>query len=122
MKNFRKLTVWQKGIEVVQMTYQLTKLLPINERFGLVSQMNRASVSIPSNIAEGCSRDSEKVFKNYLEISLGSAFELETQLEIVRLNYDDEKDQIVQLQIGINELQKMLSTLIVKLRKSIASN
>ena len=67
---------------LVTKIYKLTSSLPSSEKFGIVSQMNRCSVSIPSNIAEGCSKDSQKDFARYLQISLGSAFELETQLEI----------------------------------------
>ncbi len=66
------------------MTYGLTKLLPDSERFNLISQMNRAAVSIPSNIAEGGSRGSEKDYKRFLEYSLGSCFELETQCLIIK--------------------------------------
>jgi len=83
MKNFKKLKVWEKGMGIVVMTYQITGNLPVTERFGLVSQMNRAAVSVSSNIAEGSSRDSVKDFRHFLRIALGSCFELETQLLIV---------------------------------------
>ncbi len=66
------------------MVYEFTSKLPDSEKYGLISQMNRCCVSIPSNIAEGCSKDSQKDFIRYLQISLGSAFELETQLEICK--------------------------------------
>lgn len=79
MRNFRELEVWKNALELVKFTYSVTNNYPDNEKFGLVSQMNRAAVSIPSNIAEGCSRNSDKEFKRYLEIAIGSAFELETQ-------------------------------------------
>lgn len=73
---------------LVTKIYKLIFSLPTSEKFGIVSQMNRCSVSIPSNIAGGCSKDSQKEFARYLQISLGSAFQLETQLEIgVQLNY-----------------------------------
>ncbi len=78
MKDYRKLRVWKKGIEIVKLTYQLTKELPSEEKFNLVSQMNRSAVSIPSNIAEGSSRKSEKDYYRFLEIALGSSFELDT--------------------------------------------
>jgi len=86
--NFRKLNIWIEGIELVNKTYQITKTFPSEEKFGLISQINRCSVSIPSNIAEGSSKSSEKHFKTYLETSLGSAFEWETQLIIaLKLGY-----------------------------------
>ena len=75
--NFRKLKIWKYSIELVYKTYRITKTFPNDEKFGLTSQLNRCSVSIPSNIAEGSSKSSDKHFKNYLEISLGSAFEWE---------------------------------------------
>ena len=83
MRDFRKYTVWQDGIKFVKRIYKFSESLPKDEKFGLISQIKRASVSIPSNIAEGCSRNSEIEFKRFLEIALGSAFELETQLIII---------------------------------------
>lgn len=80
--NFRKLNIWKDAIAVTKETYSITKLFPKEERFGLTSQIQRCAVSIPSNIAEGTSRSSDKHFKQYLETSLGSAFEWETQLII----------------------------------------
>ncbi len=71
-------------MKLVEGTYKLTNMLPNNETFGLISQMNRAGISIPSNIAEASSRDSDKNYKRFLEIALGSAFELETQTLIVQ--------------------------------------
>ena len=84
MRSFRDLRIWQKGMEIVREVYMLTPLLPDGERFGLKSQLQQAAVSIPSNIAEGCSRESERDFKWFLHIAIGSAFELETQLTIVQ--------------------------------------
>jgi four helix bundle protein len=79
MRNFRKLDIWKDGIELAKETYLLSKLLPDEEKFGLKSQICRASVSVPSNIAEGCSRNSQIEYKRFLEIAMGSAFEMETQ-------------------------------------------
>lgn len=84
MKSFKKLKVWQNGIEIVKHTYLLTSLLPDEEKFNLSSQMKRSSVSIPSNIAEGSSRKSEKDYSRFPEIAQGSCFELETQLIIAQ--------------------------------------
>lgn len=83
MKDFKKLQIWQKGIEIVKLSYKLTEQLPSTEKFNLVSQINRAAISIPSNIAEGSSRRSERDYFRFLEIALGSCFELETQLIIL---------------------------------------
>lgn len=84
MRNFRKLKIWEQGIEIVKEVYKLSQKLPSEEKFGLKSQITRAAVSIPSNIAEGSSRNSEVEFKRFLEIAMGSLFELETQLIIVQ--------------------------------------
>lgn len=78
MRDFRKLDIWKNGIELVKQVYQLSNKLPSEEKFGLRSQITRAAVSVPSNIAEGCSRNSEVEFKRFLEISMGSLFEVET--------------------------------------------
>ena len=80
MRDFRKLDIWIESRKLVKDIYLLTNQLPNTEKFGLISQMNRCSISIPSNIAEGCAKDSQKDFIRFLQISLGSAFELETQM------------------------------------------
>lgn len=80
MKNYKELLVWQRGLAIVQATYEVVRQLPREETYGLRSQMTRAAVSIPSNIAEGSSRTSELEYKHFLEIALGSCFELDTQL------------------------------------------
>lgn len=82
MKNFKQLLVWQKGFELAVNSFKLTSAFPKEERFSLANQITRSAVSIPSNIAEGSSRTSEKDYHRFLEVSLGSAFELETQLLI----------------------------------------
>jgi four helix bundle protein len=74
MRNFKDLEIWKDSIQLVKEIYKLTVDLPNAERFGLISQMNRSSISIPSNIAEGCTKDSQKDFVRFLQISLGSAF------------------------------------------------
>ncbi len=114
--NFQKLKVWQDGINLVSENYKLTRKFPDFEKFNLVSQMNRCAVSIPSNIAEGSSKSSDKHFKQFLETSLGSAFEWETQL-IVAYNesYVDETS-FKDLEDKIHQLQKMLGKLIDNLK------
>jgi four helix bundle protein len=111
MKDFKKLKIWQKGMDIVTETYKLSNSLPRYEKFGLVSQITRAAVSIPTNIAEGSSRSSTNDYKRFLEYALGSAFELETLLlsirnsEIDTKNISDEK-----LMDLIIEEQKMLTS------------
>ena len=78
MNNYKELIVWQKARMLVKSAYTLTTQLPSEEKFGLISQMRRCAISIPSNIAEGASRTSNKEFAHFLEIAYGSCFELET--------------------------------------------
>ena len=84
MHQYKELKLWQKSIDMVTRIYALTRDFPQNEKFGLVSQINRSAVSIPSNIAEGAGRNSDKEFVYFLAIAHGSSFELETQLIISR--------------------------------------
>ena len=80
MRNFRELDIWNLSRDLVKEVYLLMKSMPDEEKFGLTSQIKRSAVSIPSNIAEGCAKKSNKDFSRFLEISLGSCYELETQL------------------------------------------
>ena len=115
MKDFKKLHIWQNGILIVKKAYKLTEQLPFNERFNLISQINRSAVSIPSNIAEGSSRRSEKDYFRFLEIALGSCFELETQLIIIdelKLTNNEKFEDILN-QIRIE--QQQISSLMQKL-------
>jgi four helix bundle protein len=115
MRNFKELYVWEKAMEVGVKTYILTGGFPSEEKFGLVSQLNRAAVSISSNIAEGASRSTNKEFRRFLEIAIGSAFEVESQIILaVRLNIISETEAS-ELLNALNELQKMLSVFIKKL-------
>jgi four helix bundle protein len=82
--SYQQLEVWQKAMDLVVLLYEYSKLFPKEELYGLTSQLRRAAVSIPSNIAEGQGRRSTKDFLNFLSISKGSLFELETQVEIAR--------------------------------------
>lgn len=106
--NFKKLIIWQESLELVIDTYTITKTFPSEEKFGLISQLNRCSVSIPSNIAEGTSKSTEKHFKNYLETALGSAFEWETQLILShKLEYIN-LEKFEELENKINRIQNMI--------------
>lgn len=109
MHNFKKLKIWQESIDLVKDSYKLTQTFPDFERFNLISQMNRCAISIPSNIAEGSSKGSNKHFNKYLEDSLGSAFEWETQLIVAfNENYLSEK-KFKELEHKITHIQKMIS-------------
>lgn len=111
MRKYKSLRIWQDGIKVVKHVYNTVDCLPTNEKFGLRSQMCRAAVSIPSNIAEGCSRKSQKDFSRFLEISLGSAFELETHFLILfELNLID-KEKLIDFNDVITRLQKQINSL-----------
>jgi len=118
MKNFKKLMIWQKGMDLVVMIYKLSNQLPETEKYGLRNQMTRAAISVPSNIAEGSSRKSKKDHVKFLEYSLGSTYELETQVTAVdMLNYGDEalRKEILK---GIDEDQKMIQSFINKVEGS----
>ena len=109
MRNFKKLDIWKNVIELTKLVYQLAQKLPSDEKFGLISQLRRSSVSIPSNIAEGASRKSDKDFSRFLMISLGSCYEIETQLLIsFDLNFIN-KEKLEELQNFLNQIIKMMS-------------
>jgi four helix bundle protein len=115
MHNFKKLSVWDKSIVLVKGIYLLTNKFPKTEQYGLASQMQRAAVSIPSNIAEGSAKSSNKEFARFLEISLGSIFELETLLIIAKeLNYINDEifnstdKQIQEVQLMIKSFKSRL--------------
>ncbi|MEJ7691658.1 four helix bundle protein [Daejeonella sp.] len=111
MHNFKELKVWQKSIDLTTQIYSALSCFPSDEKYGLVSQMKRAAVSIPSNIAEGCGRKSNKELKYFLSINLGSAFELETQLIVAhRLNLM-EQTKMNDIELKISEIQKMIFSL-----------
>lgn len=116
MRNFRELLIWQKGIEIVIAVYQLTVFLPKDEKYGLKSQLQRVAVSIPSNIAEGCSRNSERDFKRFLEIAIGSAYELETQLTITEKVNLVLKEKVTPILLLLTEEQKMINSFISSVR------
>ena len=127
MHNFKELRIWKDSIDLVEDIYLETKSFPKNEEYGLTSQMRRCSVSVPSNIAEGSGRGSDKDFKRFLSISLSSSFELETQLVIAnRLGFIEKKNYEKTME-NLRKLQKMIYTFrrklssIVKLKSYILS-
>jgi four helix bundle protein len=117
MRNFKQLKIWQKGLEIAIQTFKLVSTFPREERFGLTSQITKAGVSIPSNIAEGSSRSSEKEYSRFVEISLGSAYELETQILIAEAVNFGEHSVRDNLLCNIMEEQRMLVTFISRLNK-----
>ncbi|MDB5120949.1 MAG: four helix bundle protein [Sphingobacteriales bacterium] len=117
MHNFKELKVWKAAMEISKSVFIATRLFPSEEKFTLISQMMRSAISIPSNIAEGCGRKSNKEFYQYLNISLGSSFELETQLILAKefryisdSNFTPLQTQIIEVQRMITGLQKSLNT------------
>ncbi|SHE88004.1 four helix bundle protein [Psychroflexus salarius] len=113
--DYKKLNVWKESIELVKQIYLVTANFPKEEKYGLISQLRRASVSIPSNIAEGNSRSSDRDYKRFVEIAYGSALELETQLIIsVELKFIDENNEIFS---QLEQVKKLLSGFIKYLKK-----
>ena len=108
MHNFNNLQIWQSGMDLAQAIYQICDTLPNQEKYGLISQMQRAAVSIPSNIAEGAGRPTNKDFSHFIGIALGSSFELQTQILLAeRIGYIDNSTK-EKLNSAIDKLQKML--------------
>ncbi len=115
IRNFRDLDVWKKGIEIVKDVYKITSSFPQQEFYGLVGQMRRCSISVPSNIAEGFNRFHNKEYKQFLYIALGSCAELETQIEIAaEIKYIDEQKKTCLLE-KLDHESRMLRNLIKKL-------
>ena len=116
MKNFKELIIWQKGIEIVKKVYGLTKYFPSEEKFGIISQMTRAAVSISANIAEGSSRNSDKDYARFLQLALGSAFELQTYLVMVKEMQWVSVNEIIQVELILEEEIKMIHSFLKKLK------
>ena len=108
MKNFKELGIWKKGMDIATLSFKLVLSFPKEEKFGLSSQITRASVSIPSNIAEGSSRHGDREYDRFISFALGSCFELETQLLIAEaVNYGD-FDLRQSLLVIVGEERRML--------------
>ena len=121
-KNHKSLLVWQKSMQLVKEVYYLIKLLPREENTALADQMRRAVVSIPSNIAEGNARDSDKEFLHFLCIAQGSNAEIETQLMICRVLGYFSKEQAAKAMTLNAEVGKMLWVMTRNLRKRITGS
>ncbi|MDP3681674.1 MAG: four helix bundle protein [Flavobacterium sp.] len=118
--NFKNLKIWNLAMDITNDIYKLTSIFPKSEIYGLVSQMNRCSVSMPSNIAEGSNRG-DKHFQHYLNISLGSSFELQTQLLIASQNDYLSIEKTDEIENKIIEFQKMTTGFINKLDNNLSS-
>ena len=116
MRDFRNYQVWKDAISLVTDIYNLLSFFPMYERYALSDQIRRSAISIASNIAEGAARESKKDFSHFLQISVGSAFELETQLIIANnLNYIS-KDQLANILNKLVFIEKRINKLILVLR------
>ena len=115
IKDFKDLRIWQKGIEIVNKVYNITQSFPKEELYGLVTQMRRSAVSIPSNIAEGFTRKSNREYRQFSYIALGSCAELETQFIIAKQrSFFTDKD-IDTVLLELNYENRMLMVMIKKL-------
>lgn len=117
MSTFRNLLIWQKSMILVTTIYELTNLFPKHEIYGLTSQIRRSSISIPSNIAEGYGRDGNNDYLRFLNISISSLFEVQTQLEIAfNLKYIND-NQFNKINEESREIERMLSAFIRKVKE-----
>ena len=116
MKDFRQLKVWEKSHQLALSVYKATKEFPKEELYGLTSQIRRASMSIPTNIAEGCGRNTDKEFARFLQIAMGSASETEYQLILARDLEFLPTDSYEKLHNEVEEVKRMLASLLKTLR------
>lgn len=117
IKSYKELIVWQKSFELVKEIYNLTKFFPKEEVYGTTSQMRRSAVSIPSNIAEGYGRKSTKSYAQFYSIAFGSALELETQILLAKDLNLAPKSKFNKAEVLLNEVSKMLNSMLTKIRK-----
>ena len=119
IKSYKDLLIWQKGIDIVCMTYTLVSSFPKDELYALSSQIKRSSVSIPSNIAEGYGRQSTQSYIQFVKIARGSLCELETQLVVAnKLDFINDEKLFLELSIQIIEESKMINSFLNKLESS----
>ena len=122
LKSYKELIVWQKAVQLVEEVFNLTDGFPKSEIYGIISQMRRAAISIPSNIAEGYGRKSTKEYSQFYSIAYGSALELETQLIIAkRLKLADEKN-FNKSEYLLEEVLRMLNVMTSRMRKLSSDN
>jgi four helix bundle protein len=119
IKSYKDLLIWQKGIKIVVIVYELTEKFPKEEQYALTSQLKRAALSIPSNIAEGYGRNSTQSYIHFISIARGSLFELETQLIIAeKLKLIKNEKLFAELMNQIIEESKMINSFITKIESS----
>jgi len=121
MESFRELLVWQAGIKLVREIYLVSVGFPADERFGLTSQIRRAAVSIPSNIAEGWGRGSTKDYLRFLSVAQGSLREVETQLVIAQELGFCSSESVIKLEETVSQISRMLLGLRRSLEKRLSS-
>jgi four helix bundle protein len=118
MRDFRQLRVWEQSHKLALAIYEVTKGFPKEELFALTNQMRRSATAIPTNIAEGCGRETNKDYAHFLQIALGSAFELDYQILLSKgLSYFDEK-KYLELNDMVDKIRRQLAILIKKVRSS----
>jgi len=116
IRSYKDLLIWRKGMDISAMVYKLTNDFSADERFGLISQLRRATVSVPSNIAEGYGRGSTKSYIQFIKISRGSLYEVETQLLLAyELGFIKDEKTYNDVLIQITELSKMISSFLKKI-------
>jgi four helix bundle protein len=121
MRNFKELKIWERSYQLTLVGYKILSEVSNDEKYGITSQLKRALISIPSNIAEGASRSTDKDFLRFLDIALGSAFEAETQFMLLK-DLNLVKSDISSLLVEINEIQKMISSFIRNLKAKTNSS
>ena len=122
IRTYRDLLVWQKAMTLVTEVYRLSRRFPKEETYGLTSQIRRCGVSVPSNIAEGCGRNSTSDYVRFLRMAMGSLYELQTQAEIARnLGYLDD-DAFEGMYASSREIERMMSSLIRQLKQKTSGN
>ena len=121
IRSYKDLAVWQRAMELTSKTYEFSASLPFDERFGLVSQLRRAAVSVPANIAEGRQRSTTKDFLRFLSIAAGSLAELETLIELASRLYQLQSAQVNELASEADEVGKMLRGLQQRLEAKLPS-
>lgn len=119
MRPHENLEVWKRSIDLVIEIYEITKSFPAEEKFGLISQIRRAAVSIPANIAEGAARQSDKEFANFLSIAQGSASELETELLISQKLHYISAENYTKIYEELNTISRMIIGLSQKVKSRI---
>jgi len=117
--NFKELKIWNLAMEIAEEIYKISSNFPAEEKYGIVSQIRRSAVSVPSNIAEGTGRGSDKEFRHFLEVALASAYELETQLILTEKLKFSKEELNTSIHNKLNELEKMIAGFIKKLKIQI---